>query len=288
MKIDSHHHFWQYDPVEYSWMNEQMGILKQNYGPEDLFKQIKNVGIEGVVSVQASQSLKETDQLLSYAEDHDFIKGVVGWFPLADSNVDSVLEQYASNRWLKGVRHVVQDEPDDRFILGSDFNRGVSLLKEFNLVYDILIFERQLAASIEFVDQHPDLVFVLDHVAKPRIKDALFEPWSAQMKDLSKRENVYCKLSGMATEANWKNWSLTDLQPYMETALDCFGPDRMMFGSDWPVARLAVEYENWVKVCRNFISTLSTDEQIKIEGTNAVEVYKLYTITFGKWVSSGI
>ena len=159
--------------------------------------------------------------------------------------------------------------------MGADFNRGVSLLKELNLVYDILIFEKQLAASIEFVDLHPDLVFVLDHVAKPRIKDALFEPWASQMKDLSKRENVFCKLSGMATEANWQDWSVDDLQPYMETALECFGPERMMFGSDWPVARLAVEYENWVKICRNFISTLSTDEQIMIEGKNAVEIYKL-------------
>ena len=194
---------------------------------------------------------------------------------IAETAIESVFEKYVSNHWLKGVRHVVQDEPDDRFILGSDFNRGVSLLNKFNLVYDILIFERQLAASIEFVDQHPDLVFVLDHVAKPRIKDCIFDPWSAQMKDLSKRENVFCKLSGMATEANWKNWSVTDLQPYMETALECFGPNRMMFGSDWPVARLAVEYENWVEICRNFISTLSTDEQVKIEGENAVEVYKL-------------
>ena len=275
MKIDAHHHFWQYDPVEYSWMNEQMGILKENYGPEDLLKQIQKVGIDGVVSVQASQSLKETDKLLSHAEVHNFIKGVVGWFPLADSNVESVLNRYSSNPLLKGVRHVVQDEPDDRFIMGADFNRGVSLLKELNLVYDILIFEKQLAASIEFVDLHPDLVFVLYHVAKPRIKDALFEPWASQMKDLSKRENVFCKLSGMATEANWQDWSVDDLQPYMETALECFGPERMMFGSDWPVARLAVEYENWVKICRNFISTLSTDEQIMIEGKNAIEIYKL-------------
>ena len=275
MKIDSHHHFWQYEPVEYSWMNEQMEILKQNYGPEDLYKQIKNAGIDGVLSVQASQSLKETDKLLSHSQEYDFIKGVVGWFPLADSNVESLLERYASNPWLKGVRHVVQDEPDDRFILGSDFNRGVSLLKDLNLVYDILIYERQLAASIEFVDRHPDLVFVLDHVAKPRIKDAMFEPWATQIKDLSQRENVFCKLSGMATEANWQDWSLDDLQPYMETALSCFGPERMMFGSDWPVARLAVEYERWVGICRNFISTLSTDEKIMIEGKNAVEVYKL-------------
>ena len=275
MKIDSHHHFWQYDPVEYSWMNEQMGILKQNYGPDDLLKQIQGVGIDGVVSVQASQSLRETDALLSHAEEFDFIMGVVGWFPLADFNVGSILEQYTSNRWLKGVRHVVQDEPNDRFIMRSDFNRGVSLLKELNLVYDILIYERQLSASIEFVDQHPDIIFVLDHVAKPRIKDAIFEPWSEQMKDFSKRENVFCKLSGIATEANWQSWTVDELLPYMETALECFGAGRMMFGSDWPVARLAVEYESWVKIFRDFISTLSPDEQCKIEGKNAVEVYKL-------------
>ena len=275
MKIDSHHHFWQYDPVEYSWMNEQMGILKQNYGPDDLLKQIQGVGIDGVVSVQASQSLRETDALLSHAEEFDFIMGVVGWFPLADFNVGSILEQYTSNRWLKGVRHVVQDEPNDRFIMRSDFNRGVSLLKELNLVYDILIYEKQLSASIEFVDQHPDIIFVLDHVAKPRIKDAIFEPWSEQMKDFSKRENVFCKLSGIATEANWQSWTVDELLPYMDTALECFGAGKMMFGSDWPVARLAVEYESWVKIFRDFISTLSSDEQCKIEGKNAVEVYKL-------------
>ena len=275
MRIDSHHHFWQYDPIEYSWMNQKMGILKQNYGPNHLLEEITKCGIDGVISVQASQSIKETDDLLFHAQKHDFIKGVVGWFPLADIKVGTILERYASNPWLKGVRHVVQDEPNDRFILGEDFNRGISLLKDFDLVYDILIYERQLSSSIEFVDQHPELIFVLDHIAKPKIIDEVFEPWATQMKDLSKRTNVYCKLSGMATEADWQNWSAEDLHPYMETALECFGPDRLIFGSDWPVARLAIEYAQWVEICRTFISKLSTDEQENIEGGTAVKVYKL-------------
>ena len=275
MRIDSHHHFWQYDPIEYSWMNEKMGILKQNYAPNHLLEEITKSGIDGVISVQASQSIKETDDLLFHAQKHDFIKGVVGWFPLAELKVGTILERYAANPWLKGVRHVVQDEPNDRFILGEDFNRGISLLKDFDLVYDILIYERQLSASIEFVDQHPELIFVLDHIAKPKIIDEIFEPWATQMKDLSKRSNVYCKLSGMATEADWENWSAEDLHPYMEIALECFGPGRIMFGSDWPVARLAIEYAQWVEICRTFISKLSTDEQKNIEGGTAIKVYKL-------------
>lgn len=275
MKIDSHHHFWQYDPIEYSWMNDKMNILKNDYGPNELKKEITEAGIDGAVSVQASQSIAETDGLLFYAQNHDFIKGVVGWFPLSDLMVKGELERYSENQWLKGVRHVVQDEPDDRFILGADFNLGVSLLKQFDLVYDILIYERQLSASIEFVDQHPQQIFVLDHIAKPRISDNSLEPWKSQMYQLSERENVTCKLSGIATEANWGEWKKEDLLPYMEIALDAFGPDRLMFGSDWPVARLAVEYGPWVNICRSFISSLSQDEQAMIEGEVATKVYQL-------------
>ena len=275
MKIDSHHHFWQYDPVEYSWMNEKMAILKKDYGPNELNKEITAAGIDGAVSVQASQSMKETDGLLFYAENYDFIKGVVGWFPLADSMVKAELERYSENQWLKGVRHVVQDEPDDRFILGSDFNQGVSLLKQFDLVYDILIYERQLSATIEFVDQHPQQIFVLDHIAKPRISDNSLEPWKSQIYQLAERENVTCKLSGIATEANWNDWKEEDLLSYMEIALDAFGPSRLMFGSDWPVARLAIEYGPWVNICRSFISSLSQDEQAMIEGEVATKVYQL-------------
>ena len=275
MKIDSHHHFWNYDPVEYSWMNENMGALKRDFGPPDLKKEIDAVEIDGVVSVQASQTLGETEALLKHALDEDFIKGVVGWFPLAADNLEEVIAPYAENALLKGVRHVVQDEPDDHFILDADFNRGVSRLGEFGLVYDILIYERQLAPSIEFVDRHPDLVFVLDHVAKPRIRDNLMEPWDTLMKQMAERPNVSCKLSGMATEGDWENWTEDQLTPYMEIALDAFGPSRLMFGSDWPVALLAIEYQPWVGMVRQFISTLSEDEQAAIEGGTACRVYGL-------------
>ena len=275
MKIDAHHHFWKYDPVRYAWMNERMEVLKKDYQPADLLVEIEKTGIDGVVSVQADQSMLETDELLEHAARHDFIKGVVGWFPLSDSSVEEVLSEYAQNPWLKGVRHVVQDEPDDRFILGNAFNEGIRKLEQFDLVYDILIYERQLAPSIEFVDLHPNLSFVLDHVAKPRIGDGLMDPWKEQMFELARRENVTCKLSGMATEANWTEWTLDGLRPYMEVALDAFGPNRLMFGSDWPVARLAVDYEPWVSLCREFISTLSPHEREAIEGGNAIRAYRL-------------
>lgn len=275
MKIDSHHHFWKYDPVTYSWMNDSMGILKRDYQPEDLKEVIDSAKIDGVISVQADQSMRETEDLLKHASERSFIRGVVGWFPLAEPELDGLLESYATNPLLKGVRHVVQDEADDQFILGDAFNEGIRRLKTYELVYDILIYERQLGPSIEFVDRHPDQVFVLDHVAKPRIGDQIMEPWRAQMFELAKRENVYCKLSGMATEANWQNWTKDDLWPYAEVAMEAFGPTRMMFGSDWPVARLAVEYGDWVGLCREFISTLSDSEQAMIEGEVAIRAYDL-------------
>lgn len=275
MKIDSHHHFWKYDPVTYSWMNEKMGVLKKDYQPEDLQAEINSSNIDGVISVQADQSMRETDDLLKHANEHSFIQGVVGWFPLAEPELEGLLERYASNPWLKGVRHVVQDEPDDRFILGDAFNAGIRRLKPHNLVYDILIYERQLGASIEFVDRHPGQVFVLDHVAKPRIGDQVIEPWKTQMFDMAKRENVYCKLSGMATEADWQSWTKEDLWPYIEIALEAFGPARMMLGSDWPVARLAVEYGDWINLCRESISSLSETERALVEGEVAIRAYDL-------------
>lgn len=275
MKIDSHHHFWKYDPVTYSWMNEKMGVLKKDYRPEDLKAEINSSNIDGVISVQADQSMRETDDLLKHANEHSFIQGVVGWFPLAEPELEGLLERYASNPWLKGVRHVVQDEPDDRFILGDAFNAGIRRLKPHNLVYDILIYERQLGASIEFVDRHPGQVFVLDHVAKPRIGDQVIEPWKTQMFDMAKRENVYCKLSGMATEADWQSWTKEDLWPYIEIALEAFGPARMMLGSDWPVARLAVEYGDWINLCRESISSLSETERALVEGEVAIRAYDL-------------
>ena len=226
-----------------------------------------------MVSVQADQSLRETDDLLEHKG--RMILSLEWWYSSGYTNVRDLFDKYSNNQLLKGVRHVVQDEPDDNFILDDQFNRGVSLLKDYNWVYDILIYERQLGPSIQFVDRHPEQIFVLDHIAKPRIGDSAMEPWKAQMYEISKRENVSCKLSGIATEAKWNEWKKEDLIPYMEIALDAFGPSRVMFGSDWPVAKLAVEYGPWVEICRDFISNLSDNEKSLIEGRVALEVYGL-------------
>jgi L-fuconolactonase len=252
-----------------------MAALRRDFLPAHLKAEIAAVGIDGVVSVQARQTVGETEWLLSLADENDFIKGVVGWLPLADACVREVIAKFAANPKLRAVRHVVQDEPDDRFILGADFNRGVSMLKDFGLVYDILIFERQLASSIEFVDRHPQQVFVLDHIAKPRIGDGAIEPWRANIRELARRKNVFCKASGMVTEADWKTWNKEQLRPYFDTVLEAFGPKRLMFGTDWPVCLAASGYSRWVEVVREFAAGLSADEQEWLFGKTAVLAYGL-------------
>jgi L-fuconolactonase len=275
MKIDSHHHFWSYSVEEYPWIGDSMSALRRDFLPEHLKAEIAAVGIDGVVSVQARQTVGETEWLLSLADGNDFIKAVVGWVPLAEACVREVIAKFAANPKLRAVRHVVQDEPDDRFILREDFNRGVSVLREFGLVYDILIFERQLAASIEFVDRHPQQVFVLDHIAKPRIGDGAIEPWRANIRELARRENVFCKVSGMVTEADWKTWSAEQLRPYFDAVLEAFGPKRLMFGTDWPVCLAASGYARWVETVRKFAAGLSADEQEWVFGKTAVRAYSL-------------
>lgn len=273
--IDSHHHFWRYDPKEYGWISESMAALRRDFLPTDLLRETQAAGIDGVVSVQARQTLDETGWLLEMAEQNDFIRGVVGWVPLVSDRVRQDLERFAGHPKLKAVRHVLQDEADDNYALRDNFNRGISLLKEFNLRYDILIFERHLPQSIELVDRHPDLTFVLDHIAKPRIREGILSPWQQNMRELAKRPNVYCKLSGMATEADPRAWTPSQLRPYAEVALEAFGPQRMMFGSDWPVCLLAVGYVRWAKVVREFAVSLSAAEQERLFGGTAIEAYGL-------------
>ncbi len=275
MKIDSHHHFWSYSAAEYPWIGDSMAALRRDFLPEHLQAEIAAAGIDGVVSVQARQALVETEWLLSMADANPFIKAVVGWVPLVKPDVRDTLAAFAANPKFRAVRHVVQDEPDDGFILGADFNRGVSALRDFGLVYDILIFERQLAASIEFVDRHPQQVFVLDHIAKPSIGDNVIEPWRANIRELARRANVYCKVSGMVTEADWKTWSQEQLRPYFDTVLEAFGPQRLMFGTDWPVCLAASSYSRWVELVRKFSAQLSADEQGWLFGKTAVQAYGL-------------
>jgi L-fuconolactonase len=273
--IDSHHHFWRYDPQEYGWISESMSILRRDYLPVDLHPVAHAAGIDGVVSVQARQTVEETRWLLELADQDDFIRGVVGWAPLASDSVRQDLERFAGQPKLKAVRHVLQDEPDDNYVLRDDFNRGIALLKEFGLRYDILIFERHLPQSIEFVDRHPGLTFILDHVAKPRISDGILSPWRENMRELARRPNVHCKLSGMATEADLHSWTPEQIRPYMEVALEAFGPRRLMFGSDWPVSLLAVKYPQWVTLVREFAASLAPAEQERLFGGTAIEAYGL-------------
>ena len=275
MKIDSHHHFWSYSAGEYPWIGDSMAALRRDFLPEHLKAEIAAAGIDGVVSVQARQSVRETEWLLSLADVNPFIKAVVGWVPLAKPDVRDTLAAFVANPKFRAVRHVVQDEPDDRFILGGDFNRGVSALRDFGLVYDILIFERQLVSSIEFVDRHPQQVFVLDHIAKPRIGDKAIEPWRANIHELARRENVFCKVSGMVTEADWKSWSEEQLRPYFAAVLEAFGPKRLMFGTDWPVCLAASGYSRWMELVRKFAAGLSADEQDWLFGKTAVQAYGL-------------
>jgi len=275
MVIDSHHHFWHYSAQEYGWISDAMGVLRRDFLPPDLEPQIRPLGIEGVVSVQARQSVRETSWLLELAEQNTFIKGVVGWVPLVSPEVSRDLERFLGRVKLKAVRHVLQDEPDDNYMLRPDFDRGIGLLKTFGLRYDILIFERHLKQAITLVDRHPDLTFILDHVAKPRIRENILSPWRENMIDLARRPNVYCKLSAMATEADHTHWTDDQLRPYMDVALHAFQPHRLMFGSDWPVCLLATPYRRWFETVTQFIAPLSPAERKWIMGETAIQAYGL-------------
>jgi L-fuconolactonase len=275
MIIDAHHHFWNYSPQEYGWISDEMKVLRRDFGPDDLRREAAAAGVDGVVSVQARQTVEETRWLLELAGANDFIRGVVGWVPLVSPEVARDLERFASHPKLKGVRHVLQDEPDDDYALRDDFNRGIGELKRFNLRYDILIYERQLPQAIRLVDRHPEQVFVLDHVAKPRIKAGAISPWRENIKELARRGNVFCKVSGMATEADWQQWTPAQLRPYFDAALEAFGPRRLMFGSDWPVCLLACDYARWVTTVRDFAAELSDAERARLFGGTATEAYGL-------------
>ena len=274
--IDAHHHLWKYIPAEYAWITPEMRAIRRDFLPDDLEKLMHYFGIEGTLAVQARQTLEETAWLLEMARAHPIIRGVVGWVPLAEgTGVIRHLEPFEADHKLRGVRHVIHDEPDPRYILRDDFNAGVSSLLATGLRYDILIFEKHLPAAIRFVDRHPKQIFILDHIAKPRIKDRILSPWDRNIREIAKRPNVYCKLSGMVTEADLQRWTPANLQPYIDVVLRAFGPERLMYGSDWPVMLLAGDYARWYDVVQQAISKLSKAEQDRIMGGTAVEAYGL-------------
>ncbi|WP_142683348.1 amidohydrolase family protein [Chitinophaga polysaccharea] len=275
MVIDAHQHFWQYDPVRHAWIDESMQVIRRDFYPEDLAPVLAGNGVHGCIAVQADQSADETAFLLALADKHDFIKGVVGWADLRAANISEQLEQYAAYPKLKGFRHIVQGEPDNRFILGEHFCRGIKALQQHQFTYDILVYPKQLPAVEEFVQQFPEQALIIDHLAKPDIKAGELDAWAAHMRRIAQSPNVYCKLSGMVTEADWQHWEPGHFQPFMEVALEAFGAGRLVYGSDWPVCLVAAKYRKVKELVTDFISTLSISEQEQIMGGNARSFYHL-------------
>lgn len=271
--IDAHHHLWSYSAAEYGWIGDAMQALRRDFLPAELRSEISAAGIDGTVAVQARQTLEETRWLLDLAHQNAFIGGVVGWAPIASPGFSQVLDDLRTDSKLKGFRHVLQDEPDDAYALRDDFQRGLKLLQDTGLVYDILIYARHLPVTAQLVDLHPDQIFVLDHLAKPKIAAHELSPWREQLRELAQRPNVVCKISGMTTEADWQSWTLADLEPYLATALECFGPQRLLAGSDWPVCNVATTYQRWWDTLREWAAPLSDSEQEAIFGGNAARVY---------------
>lgn len=274
MRIDCHQHFWKYNTADYIWMSDVHRVIQRDFLPDDLQPLLDAKSIDGTIAVQARQTLEETDFLLGLATHHPMIKGVVGWIPLCDPQVENYLAQYADQKKIVGFRHVVHDEPDDDFILRPDFNAGIKALGRYALCYDLLIFERHLPQTIEFVDRHPNLSMVVDHIAKPRIRQNAFDHgWADNIRQLAKRPHVSCKLSGMVTEVRDAEWNIELLKPYFDTVLEAFGPDRLLFGSDWPVCLLQSEYSKWVDTVTFLLEKLTPGEQSAIMGRNAERVY---------------
>jgi len=274
LRIDAHHHLWRYTTEEYSWIDDRMSVLQRDFTPTDLASEMAASGVYSSVAVQARQTLEETHWLLALAAKYSFIQGVTGWAPITSESFPETLETLQANPLLKGLRHVVQAEPDG-FLEADAFNRGIDAISRTNLIYEVLIFARQLPEAIRFVDRHPNQVFVLDHIAKPDIANNGFASWEPAFRELAKRQNVCCKLSGMVTEADWQTWTPELLAPYFETVLETFGPSRLMIGSDWPVINVACSYTRWWQVITQWLAPLAAGEREQIEGKTAARVYRL-------------
>ena len=281
MKIDSHQHFWRYDAVRDAWITDSMAALKRDFLPEHLALEFDANGIDASIAVQADQSESETMFLLDRAEKSERIAAVVGWVDLSSPRVGERLEYFSHFPKLLGFRHIAQSELDDRFLVRESFVNGVAELRAFGFTYDILIYPKQLPAAIELVARLPDQRFVVDHIAKPEIKSGKMVPWATQIKEIAQNKNVFCKLSGLVTEADWKQWKASDLRPYLDVVFDAFGVERLMFGSDWPVCLVAATYRQVKQLIEEYVKGFSQFDKEKIFGGNAACFYGLKTAQHG-------
>jgi L-fuconolactonase len=281
MKIDSHQHFWRYNPARDAWITDEMAVLKRNFLPEQFAAECAANGIDASVAVQADQSEDETNFLLELAKRNDRIVGVVGWVDLLSPRVAERLEHFSHLEKLRGFRHIAQAEKDDRFLARDDFVKGVAQLRQFGFTCDILVYARQLTAAIELVSRLPEQRFVVDHLAKPEIERKKMEPWAAQMKEIARNKNVFCKVSGMVTEADWRNSKPEDFKPYLDVVFEAFGADRLMFGSDWPVCLVAASYRQVKQLIEDYVKGYSQADKDKIFGGTAAGFYGLKAAQHG-------
>jgi L-fuconolactonase len=275
MKIDAHQHFWIYNEKEYGWISKDMSELQRDFLPGDLEERLQHLNFDGSIAVQARQSLEETSWLLELAEKYEYIKGVVGWVDLCSPDVTKQLKRFSDNLYLKGIRHVIHDEADDQFMLRDDFQRGIRALNDFGLTFDLLLFPKHIPYAIELVEKFPKQPFVLDHIGKPDIKNKVISPWNDDLTKLAKYKNVYVKLSGMVTEADWKNWEKKDFKAYLDVVFNTFGPDRMMIGSDWPVCTVSNCYETVMEIVLDYVKRFAPESENLILGENCTRFYSI-------------
>lgn len=273
--IDAHQHFWNYDPEKYKWITDDMSVIQKSFLPADLYPILQANGVEGCIAVQTDQSEVENEFLLKLASENNFIKAIVGWVNLQAENIDERLDHYSQYHKMKGFRHILQGEADRALMLKPAFKKGIELLELYGYTYDILIFPDQLKYAQELVEAYPAQLFVLDHLAKPYIKDKKIDDWKKEIKAIAKYENLFCKISGMVTEADWHHWNKADFTPYLDVVVEAFGTKRIMFGSDWPVCLVAASYEEMMDIVKEYFSSYSQSEQDDFFRHNAVRFYNL-------------
>jgi L-fuconolactonase len=274
MQVDTHVHFWKYDKIKDGWITDNMKVLQQDYLPQTISSTLKRNGIDGCVAVQASQAEVETLFLIELAKTHSIIKGIVGWVDLQNENIEERLRYFSQYSMIKGWRHIAQSEPAD-FLLRKNFQRGIQALQPYGYTYDVLIYHHQLKPALEFVSKFPEHKMIIDHCAKPDIANKKIDEWKSLMQEIAKHPNVFCKLSGLFTEANWKQWSPADFYPYLDVVFDAFGTDRLMFGSDWPVILLSGIYVQWKSLLEKYMENFDEEDREKVFGRNAVQFYNL-------------